>query len=61
MLLSLSDRAYREISQYFGKWAEFHDFMFGDFDAASLRTVKLKLESLSKRTEIVSRRVAEEL
>jgi MarR family transcriptional regulator, organic hydroperoxide resistance regulator len=61
VLLSLSDRAHKEISQYFGQWGELHDFMFADFDAAALRIVQQKLESLKKRTEIASRRVADDL
>ncbi|MEW6643560.1 MAG: MarR family winged helix-turn-helix transcriptional regulator [Pseudomonadota bacterium] len=60
VLMSLSDRACNEISSYFSRWGEFHDFIFGDLDAAALRQLQRQMEDLKKRTDTVCRRVIEE-
>jgi len=60
VLMSLSDRACREISSYFSRWGEFHDFIFGDLDSAALRQLQRQMEDLKKRTDTVCRRVSEE-
>lgn len=60
VLMSLSDRACREISTYFSRWGEFHDFIFGDLDAAAVRQLQRQMEDLKKRTDTVCRRVMEE-
>ncbi len=58
VLMSLSDRARKEIARYFGQWGDLHSFIFADFDAAALRDIKQKLEFLKRRTDIASRRTA---
>ena len=58
VLLSLSDRARKEIAKYFGQWGDLHGFIFSDFDAAALRDIKQQLELLKRRTDIASRRTA---
>ncbi|MGO4716418.1 MarR family winged helix-turn-helix transcriptional regulator [Bradyrhizobium sp. 2TAF24] len=60
VLMSLSDRAWSEISSYFSRWGEFHDFIFGDLDAAALHQLQHQMEDLKKRTDTVCRRVSEE-
>ena len=60
VLMSLSDRAYNEIAKYFGQWGELHQFIFAEFDPASLRDMKQRLDFLKKRAEIASRRIADE-
>lgn len=58
VLMSLSDRARKEISKYFGRWGDLHSFIFADFDAAALRDMKQKLEFLKKRTDVARSRTA---
>lgn len=60
VLMSLSDRAYQDISKLFGRWGELHDLIFSDFDAPALRTLKEQLGFLRKRTETACRRVNDE-
>jgi DNA-binding MarR family transcriptional regulator len=61
VLMSLSDRAYQEISKLFGRWGELHDLIFSDFDASALRALKEKLGFLQRRTEMACRHVGDEL
>jgi DNA-binding MarR family transcriptional regulator len=61
VLMSLSDRAYQEISQLFGRWGELHDLIFSDFDAPALRALKEKLGFLRRRSETACRHVGDEL
>lgn len=56
VLMSLSERAHEEMAKLFDRWVELHNFMFSDFDAASLQDLNTKLELLKKRSEAVSSR-----
>jgi MarR family transcriptional regulator, organic hydroperoxide resistance regulator len=61
VLMSLSDQARKEIGKMSERWNALQDFLFSDFDAATLRDVRAKLELLKKRAESACRRVADEI
>jgi DNA-binding MarR family transcriptional regulator len=60
VLMSLSDRAKREISTFFTRWGDFHDYIFADFDDRALLEMTRRLGNIKLRTEVVRRRVADE-
>lgn len=61
VLMSLSDQAQRQIGAMSERWNGLHEFMFSDFDAATWRDVKFKLELLKKRSRMAVKRASEEL
>ena len=61
VLMSLSDHARRQIGSMSERWNALHEFMFSDFDAATWRDVKFKLELLKKRSRMAVQRASEEL
>lgn len=61
VLMSLSDHARTEIGKMSERWEALQDFLFSDFDAATLRDIKDRLELLKKRAEAACRHVADEI
>jgi DNA-binding MarR family transcriptional regulator len=61
VLMSLSEQAHRQFGAMSERWNALHEFMFSDFDAATWRDVKFKLELLKKRSRMAVQRASEEL
>ena len=61
VLMSLSEQARKQIGAMSERWNGLHEFMFSDFDAATWRDVKFKLELLKKRSRMAVKRASEEL
>jgi DNA-binding MarR family transcriptional regulator len=60
VLMSLSERAMRDLAPFFQKWGEFYRFIFGDFSAAALRDLAGGLDTVKRRTRTIATRAAEE-
>lgn len=61
VLMSLSKDARDRIASISDRWEALHRFMFSDFDAATWRDVRFKLELLKKRSRIAVKRAMEEV
>jgi len=60
VLMSLSDKARRDLAPFFQKWGDFHRFMFSDFSPPALRDFARSLDALKRRTEMLRRRAGDE-